>query len=226
MKKTALILTALFSVSAAQALDTQSFHMENGKQYIELNTPESVQPEVVEFFSFYCPHCYNFEYQYDIPEKVKASLPKGVAFKQYHVEFLGPQGKLLTRAWSLALALGVENKVRKPLFDAVREAVAKREEGQPNLETIRKIFLDAGVPEEEFNGINSFVVTALMNKQIKLAEKLDIHGVPDFYVDGKYRVNPEGQPKTEQGFVDGYIKTINALLQKREKVGLMPTDLK
>ena len=33
----------------------------SGKQYTELSTPVTNQPDVVEFFSFYCPHCYQFE---------------------------------------------------------------------------------------------------------------------------------------------------------------------
>lgn len=226
MKKTILLLSALLSISTAQAVDSKPFDLENGKQYIELNTEASFQPEVIEFFSFYCPHCYDFEYNYEIPSKIKESLPKNVAFKQYHVSFLGPQGELLTRAWSLALALGVENKVRQPLFEAVHKAINERDASQPNLDTIRQIFLNAGVTADEFNSINSFVVTGLVNKQTQLAEKLDVRGVPDFYVDGKYRVNPEGQPKTEQGFINGYLKTIKGLLQKDQKVGLMPTDLK
>ena len=226
MKKSVLLLSALLSISTVQATEIKSTDLIEGKQYFELNTAESVRPEVVEFFSFYCGHCYDYEYNYKIPTKVKEELPKGVDFKQYHVAFLGPQGELLTRAWSLALALGVENDVRKPLFDAVRKAARERDASQPNLDTIRNIFLDAGVTQDEFNSIDSFVVTGLMNKQVTLAEKLEVNGVPDFYVNNKYRVNPEGQAKTEQGFINGYLKTIKGLLQKDQKVGLMPTDLK
>ena len=62
MKKLLLTLFSLFAVTAnAYALDIQ-----DGKQYISVNGQRSVQPEVVEFFSFYCPHGYDFEKRYDI----------------------------------------------------------------------------------------------------------------------------------------------------------------
>lgn len=204
MKKFLFALTALLGVSSLQAKEA----------YIELDNTPSAKPEVVEFFSFYCPHCYNFENIYEIPTKVKASLPEGVEMKQYHVSFLGGQGKLLTKAWALAMLLKVEDKVRTPLFEAVKNANQLRRSDLPSYEDVREIFLKAGVKEEEFNALDSFAVTALVNKQEKLADKLNVQGVPDFYVNQKYRINPEGLPQTEEGFVSGYVQTINELLKK------------
>ncbi len=56
MKKIWLALAGMvlaFSASAAQISD--------GKQYITLDKPVAGEPQVLEFFSFYCPHCYQFE---------------------------------------------------------------------------------------------------------------------------------------------------------------------
>ena len=53
MKKVWLALAGMilaFSASAAQITD--------GKQYITLDKPIAGEPQVLEFFSFYCPHCY------------------------------------------------------------------------------------------------------------------------------------------------------------------------
>ena len=55
MKKVWLALAGMilaFSASAAQITD--------GKQYITLDKPIAGEPQVLEFFSFYCPHCYQF----------------------------------------------------------------------------------------------------------------------------------------------------------------------
>ncbi|QLB13778.1 thiol:disulfide interchange protein DsbA [Bisgaardia hudsonensis] len=205
MKKFLFALTSLFFV----ATNVQALELTEGKEYIELNTVKSVQPEVIEFFSFYCPHCYNFEYKYNIPEKVQADIPKNVELKQYHVNFLGRQSEDLTRAWSLAMVLNVETKVKQPLFEQAQKNAIK------SMNDIRQIFLDNGVTAEQFDGgINSFIVTTLFNKQVKLAEQFNVHGVPDFYVNGKFRVNPEGFPQTEDKFIETYVKTIKGLLQK------------
>lgn len=91
-----------FSASAAQFTD--------GTQYQTLNKPVTGEPQVLEFFSFYCPHCYQFEEVYHVPQAVKKALPEGTKMTRYHVEFLGPLGKQLTQAWAVAMALGVEEK--------------------------------------------------------------------------------------------------------------------
>ena len=55
MKKVLFLLGALFSFNAFAA------NLEEGKQYVQVSQTASAQPEVIEFFSFYCPHCYAFE---------------------------------------------------------------------------------------------------------------------------------------------------------------------
>lgn len=145
--------------------------------------------------------------QYKIPQKIKEALPEGTVFKQYHVNFLGPQGENLTRAWALAMALGVENNVKTALFDAAQGNKLK------SMDDIRKIFLDNKVSAEQFDGgINSFAVNALYSKQMNAAEQFKVRSVPDFYVNAKFRVNPEGL--SHENFVEDYVKTVKGLLQK------------
>lgn len=212
MKKFLFAALSLFLASHVQAAD-----LTEGKQYQEVaSATRSVQPEVIEFFSFYCPHCYSFEKDYKIPEQIKNNLDKETKFTQYHVNFLGRQSENLTRAWALAMALDVESNVKMPLFEMAQEAVQKRDNNAPSLESIRKIFLDNGVTAEQFDGgWNSFAVNGLVNKQVQLAEKLAVHGVPDFYVNGKYRVNSEGLDRSsEKNFIQDYVETVKGLLQK------------
>ncbi|HDR1020913.1 TPA: DsbA family protein [Pasteurella multocida] len=205
MKKLFVALSAFFLAFSVNAAD-----LTEGKQYVALKTAPSAQSEVVEFFSFYCPHCYSFEYQYKIPEQVKNSLPKDVKFTQYHVEFLGPQGKNLTRAWAFAMATGIEDKVKEPLFLAAQKNALR------SMDDIRQIFLDKGVSAEQFDGgINSFAVNALVNKQVNAAEQFKVRGVPDFYVNGRFRVNAEGlNTSNTESFIKDYVETVKGLLQK------------
>ncbi|VTR42196.1 Thiol:disulfide interchange protein DsbA precursor [Serratia fonticola] len=116
MKKIWLALVGMvmaFSASAAQFSD--------GTQYITLDKPVTGEPQVLEFFSFYCPHCYQFEETYHISDAVKKALPEGTKMTKYHVEFLGPLGKQLTQAWAVAMALGVEDKITQPMFEAIQK---------------------------------------------------------------------------------------------------------
>lgn len=207
MKKIFVILTALFTATAIQAADLT---LTEGKQYITINQPRSAQPEVIEFFSFYCPHCYFFDVDYKIPQQIQQNLPEGTSFKQYHVDFLGRQSENLSRAWALAMAMGIEDKVKNDLF------VGAQRNTFNSMEDIRQVFLNNGVTAEQFDGgINSFAVNNLVNRQKKLAETFNIRGVPDFYVNGKFRVNPEGLSTTdEKTFVAEYVETVKQLLKK------------
>ena len=72
-------------------------------------------------------------------------------------------GKDLTQAWAVAMALGVEDKITSPMF----EAVQKTQTVQTTAD-IRKVFVDAGVKGEEYDAAwNSFVVKSLVAQQEK-----------------------------------------------------------
>ncbi|QIW15067.1 thiol:disulfide interchange protein [Pasteurellaceae bacterium RH1A] len=208
MKK--LALKATFTALAALfALNVQA-QPQLGKEYVEVRQVPSAQKEVIEFFSFYCPHCYSFEFDYKIPAQVKEKLPQDAKLIQYHVNFLGSQSENLTRAWALAMALGMEDKVKTPLFEAAQANSLK------SMDDIRQIFLDNGVSAEQFDGgINSFAVNGLVNKQVQLAEEMKIQSVPTFFINQQYQVNNEGlDTSSVDAFVKSYVDTIEYLIKK------------
>ncbi|QLB19618.1 thiol:disulfide interchange protein DsbA [Mannheimia granulomatis] len=212
MKKFAL-KTAFIALSALCAFNTTAFAADPtaGKEYIEVRKAPSAQKEVVEFFSFYCPHCYDFELSYKIPAQIKTKLPADTKLVQYHVNFLGGQSENLTRAWALAMALGEEDKVKTALFEAARKDSLK------SMDDIRAVFLANGITAEQFdNGINSFAVNGLVNKQVQLAEDFQIRGVPAFFVNGQYQLNLEGfaDASSTNDFVKRYIDAVVFLSKK------------
>lgn len=207
MKKVLLALAGMvlaFSASAAQITD--------GKQYMTLDKPVAGAPQVVEFFSFYCPHCYQFEHVLHVSDNVQKKLPEGTKMTRYHVEFLGPLGKDLTQAWAVAMALGVEDKISNPMFDAVQKTQTVQ-----NVADIRKVFVDAGVKPEEYDAAwNSFVVKSLVVQQEKAAADFQLQGVPAMYVNGKYMLNPQGMDTSNMDmFVQEYANTVRALVEKK-----------
>ena len=194
MKKIWLALAGMilaFSASAAQFTD--------GKQYITLEKPVAGEPQVLEFFSFYCPHCYQFEQVYHVSENVKKALPAGTKMTKYHVEFLGPLGKQLTQAWAVAMALGVEDKVSPLMFEAVQKTQTVQ-----TPDDIRNVFVKAGVTAADYDAAwNSFVVKSLVVQQEKAAEDLQLRGVPAVFVNGKYMVKNDG---LDTSSMDAYVK--------------------
>ena len=215
MKKIWLALAGMilaFSASAAQITD--------GKQYITLDKPVAGAPQVLEFFSFYCPHCYQFEEVLHVSDNVKKKLPEGAKMTKYHVEFLGPLGKDLTQAWAVAMALGVEDKITVPMFEAVQKTQTVQ-----TVADIRKVFVDAGVKGEDYDAAwNSFVVKSLVAQQEKAAADFQLQGVPAMYVDGKYQLNPQGMDTSNMdAFVAQYADSVKQLV---EKTGFFHISLK
>jgi thiol:disulfide interchange protein DsbA len=194
MKKIWLALVGMmmaFSATAAQYSD--------GTQYVTLDKPVTGEPQVLEFFSFYCPHCYQFEEVYHVSDAVKKALPKGTKMTKYHVEFLGPLGKQLTQAWAVALALGVEDKITAPMFEAVQKTQTVQ-----TPDDIRNVFIKAGVKAEDYDAaLNSFVVKSLVVQQEKAADDLQLRGVPAVFVNGKYMVKNDA---LDTSSMDAYVK--------------------
>ncbi|ACX90208.1 thiol:disulfide interchange protein DsbA [Pectobacterium parmentieri] len=207
MKKLWLALIGVvlaFSASAAEFSD--------GKQYVELDKPAAQEPQVLEFFSFYCPHCYQFEQVYHVPDAVKKALPEGTKMTRYHVNFLGTLGKNLTQAWAVAMALGVEDKITPLMFDAVQKTQTVQKP-----EDIRAVFVEAGVTAEEFDSaLNSFVVKSLVAQQEKAAADLQLRGVPAMFVNGKYMIKSDGlDTSSMDAYVKQYADVVKFLITKK-----------
>lgn len=184
-----------------------------GKEYTEIKS-SAVQSnnEILEFFSFYCPHCYDFTINWKIPEKIKAKLPSGVKLTKYHVNFLGRQSDNLTRAWALAMAMGIEDKVETAIYNKARENAFR------SMDDIKKLFVETGaIDAATFDAtINSFAVNALYNKQIQLDKELNINSTPTFIVNGKYKIENQGIfAFTTNGFIEKFVDTALFLVKKQ-----------
>nr|WP_314268016.1 thiol:disulfide interchange protein DsbA [uncultured Moellerella sp.] len=182
----------------------------DGKQYIMQKETVQNLPEVLEFFSFYCPHCYQFEAVYKIPQSIKENLPAGVTNARYHVDFLGPLGAELTKAWAVAMVLNVEDKVTGPIFEGVQKTQTIR-----STDDIRSTFIKAaGITAEEYDAaLNSFVVKSLVAKQQDAAKNLKLRGVPAIFVNGKYLVNNSGAASNDtKDFGKEFSNVVNYLI--------------
>ncbi|MBS0856637.1 MULTISPECIES: thiol:disulfide interchange protein DsbA [Tatumella] len=194
-----------FSVSAATFSD--------GQQYTTLDKAVPGAPKVVEFFSFFCPHCYDFERTYRINQALEQGLPKDVKLTRYHVDFLGGDfAPVVTQAWAVAMALGVEGKVVDPIFDGIQKSQTITDPA-----SLKAAFIKAaGISSEEYDAAwNSFAVKALVSQQQKAAADFNITGVPSVFVNGKYQVNNAGlDTSSMNNFVADYVNVVKYLVAK------------
>ncbi|GIU04054.1 thiol:disulfide interchange protein DsbA/DsbL [Shewanella glacialipiscicola] len=181
MKKALLMAAALLlAPMAVFAADYQE-----GVHYTVINDgPATAKPEITEFFSFYCPHCFNFAKT--VVPKIIADKPDGVAFNQAHVDFIGKEmGVEMSRAFAVAHQLNVDDKIDNALFSAIHD----KKQNFTNRDDIRALFIANGVDGKTFDAAaESFMVKAQMAKMKRDTENAKLTGVPALVVNGKYRV--------------------------------------
>lgn len=163
-------------------------------EVIDKTLKATPKPEIKEFFSFYCPHCYTFE---PLADRMKENAKnKGYKFQKSHVDFLRAAGPdiqfMLTKATAAADVLK-KPQVIKAIFDYIQKQRGVITEEKD----IKNIFLLHGVTAEKFDKVfNSFAVTAAAKKMKKEQNELSriraLTGVPTFIVNGKYKIINNG----------------------------------
>ncbi|HGX5055555.1 TPA: DsbA family protein [Escherichia coli] len=166
---------------------------------------------VIEFFSFYCPPCYAFSKSYGIDKAVREILPPGKKMMKYHAGFLGPLGDELTRAWSVAMLMGIEEKVEPLLFDAVQNTKMLK-----TTDDIRDIFIRAGMTAVEYDMmLVSQEVSDMTERQKRLFDEFGVSGTPSVFVNGKYHIDNSAIEATSvEMFRERYVSIVKMLLNK------------
>ncbi|ARK48731.1 thiol:disulfide interchange protein DsbA [Burkholderia pseudomallei] len=159
-----------------------------GKNFEVMKSPQPVSApagkvEVIEFFWYGCPHCYEFEPT--IEAWVKKQGDK-IAFKRVPVAFRDdfvPHSKLF---YALA-ALGVSEKVTPAVFNAIH-----KEKNYLLTPQAQADFLATqGVDKKKFlDAYNSFSVQGQVKQSAELLKNYNIDGVPTIVVQGKYKTGP------------------------------------
>jgi thiol:disulfide interchange protein DsbA len=165
-----------------------SAQLVEGKNYDVLKNAQPTESgnkiEVIEFFSYGCPHCAELE---PILDKWLATLPPDVAFKRVPVVFQqrwAPLGKI----YYTLDALGVESKLSPDVFKAIHgQGVALWDE-KAFLDWAASKGLDRKKVEEVYG---SFGVNSKMNRARQQAQQFDIQSVPTVVVDGKFRTGSD-----------------------------------
>jgi thiol:disulfide interchange protein DsbA len=184
MKKILLSLVLAFSCSFS--LVAQELYKE-GEHYKIISKEASSEPEVLEFFSYWCPHCYNFE---PIVAEVKKKLDSDVTFKKVHVNFMGfTSAKIQDEATSAMLAARLLKK-EEEMTAAIFKQIHVNRRPITGLSDLKDLLISAGIEGDKLEKTaKSFGVKSLLtrnNDTIKKYRK-DISGVPNFIVNGKYQ---------------------------------------
>ena len=197
MKKYIVVLFTLLMAPLVNAAP----EFKEGVEYKVVNEVASSKPEVTEFFSYVCSHCYSFE---PLMQKLQERVPE-VQLKKVPVAFLGREmGPILQRAYGAAVLLKVEDKLTPAIFDQIH-----RQKKMPNgLGDIKAIFVANDVAAKDFDGvINSFALNGMIAQYDKATERFNVRGTPTIVVRDKYELN-----MSEIGSEDRFYRVVEYLL--------------
>ena len=179
-------LTVGVSLMAASTTALAQEQLTEGKEYLRLKAPQSVESgakiEVIEFYSYGCNHCRDLE-EYLGPWTKKA--PADVAFKRVPVAFQ-PAWVNLGKIYYTLEALGREDLTPK-VFQAIHGANMKLFEEKVFFDWAGNNGLDTAKVQEMWG---SFAVNSKMNRAKTLAANYSVESVPILFVDGKFKMQP------------------------------------
>jgi thiol:disulfide interchange protein DsbA len=186
-KAFALLVLSIFFISSAQARDYKE-----GLDYEIRATNKTVEPEIREFFSFFCSHCFAMEK----PFSQMAEFFKGKAkFIVNPVGLIGGDvGVESQKAYAVAINLEIEDELKEELFNRIHV----RQDIPEDHDYFAELFESLGVPSEKYEQIyNSFVTQAKVAEYDRHTKEMKIDAVPEIVVNGKYLVKTDNLESIE-----------------------------
>ena len=161
--------------------------------------------EVIEFFWYGCPHCYNLE---PVLETWLKKLPPDVQFKRVPAVF-NPRWEHDAEIFYTFDAMGVLDKVHKPFFDAIHQNGLRTD----NPEAMAQWLQRNGIDPKKFNEtMKSFTVKSRTGRAKQMSVAYNIDGTPAMAVQGKYTVSAE-----QGGSREGMLQTVSYIVDQIKK---------
>ncbi len=211
-----LLVALVFAPLMALASAASPVQFQEGVHYDVVAEQATAKPEVLEFFSFYCPHCKAFE---PFAQALDKNLPTGISLKKYHVDFLQvapPElQQSLAKAYVVAKNAGQGDRIADVIFDYLhnQRASFSNEQDIRNLLVVNDIpamLFDSGMVSQAVND----EVAAMKRSQQQYSEARILRGVPALLVNGKYMVKFSGL--SQQNFQQDLDALVAYLLTKKD----------
>lgn len=158
--------------------------------------------EVLEFFSYACPHCNDLEPTLNPWVK---KLPKDVTFRRLPAVFSDTY-MAYAKLFYTAEAMGMLEKLHPAIFNAVHVQRIDLSKEKNLQEWVAKQGIDS---TKFFAMYNSFSVNSKTQRAKQLTRTFAITGVPSIAVDGKYLTSP-----AQTGGNDMLLPVLDDLIKK------------
>jgi len=169
---------------AAMSLTAAAQSVEEGREYLRLKNPQPTETgkkiEVIEFFSYGCPHCADLE---PILENwLKTGMPADVQFRRIPVMYQDRWVPLAKIYYTLE-ALGEERRLSPDVFTALHNKGVSLWQDKTFFDWAASQGLDRKKVEDMYN---SFAIAGKVNRARAAAGTYQVQSVPTFIVDGKF----------------------------------------
>jgi len=162
-----------------------------GTDFIALGKPAPVDApagkvEVIEFFSYNCPHCAEFEPALEAWVK---KLPPQVAFRRVPVPFVGNDVETKQRLYYTLEALGKVDEFQSKIFVTIHK---QRQPLTGDAAVLDWATKQPGLDGQKFAEMfKSFSVSSKVKRAAQLMNAYQVGGVPAFGVAGRWYVDGE-----------------------------------
>ena len=181
-------LAAALLFSLALPAMAQSAGPQEGREYVRLKNPVPVDTgkkiEVIEFFSYGCPHCGEFE---PLLQGWLKNLPPDVQFRRVPVSFQDKWVPLAKEYYTLE-ALGEDSRLSPEMFIAIHGKGINLANEKTFFDWAASHGLDRKKVEDMYN---SFAMSGKMNRAMQQAKVFNAQSVPLIVIDGKFVVSTE-----------------------------------
>jgi protein dithiol oxidoreductase (disulfide-forming) len=178
-----------------------------GKDYLAISpaqpTDTGDKVEVVEVFSYMCPHCHEFEPK--LAPWVK-QLPADTQFRRMPVVFGRASWETLARTYYALEALGEIERIHPKIFAAIHDDNVILQQKDVLFDWIEK----QGIDRKKFaSAYDSFSMGGKLQRSTQRAQSYGINGVPSIVVDGKYLVST-----SQAGSYENMLKIADELVKQ------------
>lgn len=183
---------------------------EEGREYRVLYNQPPVEKgaplEVVEFFWYGCPHCYQFE---PYLQNWKAQKPSDVQLVKVPAAFHA-QAKFHAYVYYALELIGEAERMNDVIF----EAMHKKGNKLKDQEAVEKLLEENGVDVNTFRkAMKAWHVDSKVKRAIALFDKAQLRGVPSIAVNGRYT---SGDVKNYQELADVIDHMVGLVRQEQQ----------
>lgn len=205
MFKLVMAAVSAFLLCVSQGVQAAEASFEEGVHYEARTEMKSAAPEIREFFSFWCGHCFAMQGTF---ERVAETFKDQAVFVRNPVSLMGgAMGPESQQAFAVAKLAGLEDLFVHELFNRMHV------EGEipHSRRDFVHLFEELGLSASKFErDRNSFPVAGMVAEFDTETDRLQIDAVPEIVVNGKYVVKMSAVDN-EEDFIKliGYVLTLD-----------------